>query len=93
MALIYGFVKCKIASDPALKSSRRKNEVQYHLHTAFEGIAPRQSPCLLKIRRVNRDCGRMTALGNYAEWVTPFPETGRDGGLVIGNRDSSRACH
>jgi hypothetical protein len=35
MALIYGFVKCKIASDRALDSSRRKNEVQYHRHTAY----------------------------------------------------------
>ena len=33
MALTYGFLKCKIASDTTFKSSRRKQEVQYHLHT------------------------------------------------------------
>jgi uncharacterized protein YukJ len=33
MALTYGLLKCKIASGTILKSSRRKHEVQYHLHT------------------------------------------------------------
>jgi hypothetical protein len=28
----YGFVKCTIGSDPVLQPSRRKNEIQYHLH-------------------------------------------------------------
>jgi uncharacterized protein YukJ len=32
MNLDYGFVKCKITSDPVLKASRLKNETQYHLH-------------------------------------------------------------
>jgi len=32
MALIYGFIKCKIVSAPKLQSSRHKNEIQYHLH-------------------------------------------------------------
>ena len=32
MALSYGFVKCKVISDPVLKSSRHKREIQYHLH-------------------------------------------------------------
>jgi hypothetical protein len=36
MAHIYGFIKCKIISDPALKSSRHRNEIQYHLHAALE---------------------------------------------------------
>ena len=36
MALTYGFVKCKITSDPALKATRRKNEVQYHLHSTLQ---------------------------------------------------------
>ena len=36
MALTYGFLKCKIVSDPALKASRHKNEMQYHLHSTLE---------------------------------------------------------
>jgi uncharacterized protein YukJ len=32
MHLNYGYVKCKVVSDPILKSSRHKNEIQYHLH-------------------------------------------------------------
>ncbi|MBV8362464.1 MAG: DUF2278 family protein [Deltaproteobacteria bacterium] len=32
MALTYGFLKCKVVSDPILKSSRHKREIQYHLH-------------------------------------------------------------
>jgi len=40
MTLIYGFLKCKIVSDPFLKPSRHKNEIQYHLHTALEVTAP-----------------------------------------------------
>jgi hypothetical protein len=35
MALTYGFVKCKIASNPALKPSRHNNETQYHLHSTL----------------------------------------------------------
>lgn len=40
MTLIYGFLKCKIVSDPSLKPSRHKNEIQYHLHTALEVTTP-----------------------------------------------------
>ena len=32
MALPYGYVKAKITSDPVMKGSRRRSEVQYHLH-------------------------------------------------------------
>jgi uncharacterized protein YukJ len=32
MALTYGFLKCKIASNPVMQSKRLKNETQYHLH-------------------------------------------------------------
>ncbi len=35
MALTYGFVKCKITSNPALKPSRHNNETQYHLHSTL----------------------------------------------------------
>ncbi len=33
MALTYGFVKCKVVSDPVLQSSRHKQEIQYHVHS------------------------------------------------------------
>jgi uncharacterized protein YukJ len=36
MAHTYGFIKCKVVSDPTLKPSRHKSEIQYHLHTALE---------------------------------------------------------
>jgi uncharacterized protein YukJ len=36
MALTYGFVKCKLVSDPTLQSSRHKNEIQYHLHATLQ---------------------------------------------------------
>ena len=32
MALTYGLLKCKVITDPQLKSTRRKHETQYHLH-------------------------------------------------------------
>ncbi len=32
MTLRYGYVKAKLASDPVLKGSRRRNDIQYHLH-------------------------------------------------------------
>jgi uncharacterized protein YukJ len=35
MSLTYGFVKCKIVSKPVLKSSRHKQEIQYHLHATL----------------------------------------------------------
>jgi len=35
MNLNYGFIKCKIVSDPFLKSTRLKHETQYHLHANF----------------------------------------------------------
>ena len=36
MALTYGFAKCKVLSEPTLKGSRQKHEIQYHLHTQLE---------------------------------------------------------
>jgi len=36
MALSYGFLKGKINSGTALKSSRRPHELQYHLHTTIQ---------------------------------------------------------
>jgi uncharacterized protein YukJ len=35
MSLTYGFVKCKVTSKPVLKSSRRKKEIQYHMHATL----------------------------------------------------------
>ncbi len=32
MALTYGFVKAKIVSEPVMKGSRRRSEIQYHQH-------------------------------------------------------------
>jgi uncharacterized protein YukJ len=39
MALNYGFVKCKVVSEPVLKPSRRKQETQYHLHATLNVLA------------------------------------------------------
>jgi uncharacterized protein YukJ len=36
MSNTYGFLKCKIVSDPQLQSSRHKSEIQYHLHATLE---------------------------------------------------------
>ena len=36
MTLSYGFVKCKVVSDPALKPSRHGGETQYHLHATLK---------------------------------------------------------
>ena len=36
MSLTYGFVKCKVVSNPVLKSSRHKKEIQYHLHVTLQ---------------------------------------------------------
>jgi hypothetical protein len=36
MALQYGFVKCKVKSNPRLKPSRLRNETQYHVHATLE---------------------------------------------------------
>jgi uncharacterized protein YukJ len=35
VSLSYGFVKAKIVSEPRLKSSRHRNEIQYHLHVSM----------------------------------------------------------
>jgi uncharacterized protein YukJ len=35
MTLPYGFVKCKLRSDPRLQSSRHGRETQYHLHAGL----------------------------------------------------------
>jgi uncharacterized protein YukJ len=40
MALTYGFLKCKVVSDPQLKSSRHKAEIQYHLHATLKITLP-----------------------------------------------------
>jgi len=37
MALTYGFLKCKVLSDPVLKGSRHKHAIQYHL-LSFESL-------------------------------------------------------
>lgn len=36
MALVYGYLKGRIVSNPKLQSSRHKNEIQYHLHSTLE---------------------------------------------------------
>ena len=36
MHLTYGMLKCKVVSNPQLKSTRHKKEIQYHLHTTLE---------------------------------------------------------
>src|SRR5947209_821615 len=35
MTLKYGYVKCKLVSEPVLKSSRHGHETQYHLHATL----------------------------------------------------------
>ena len=35
MTLKYGYVKCKVRSEPVLKASRHKHETQYHLHASL----------------------------------------------------------
>jgi uncharacterized protein YukJ len=35
MSLDYGFVKCKVVSNPVMKSSRHGREIQYHLHATL----------------------------------------------------------
>jgi hypothetical protein len=44
MSLNYGFVKCKVVSDPILKSSRHKQEIQYHLHSTLSVPGPDGTP-------------------------------------------------
>jgi Uncharacterized conserved protein (DUF2278) len=39
MTLKYGYVKCKIVTEPELRSSRHKQEVQYHLHATLRVAA------------------------------------------------------
>jgi uncharacterized protein YukJ len=39
MSLNYGFVKCKVVSQPVLKPSRRGREIQYHLHATLQVAA------------------------------------------------------
>jgi uncharacterized protein YukJ len=36
MSLNYGFVKCKVVSNPVLKPSRHGRETQYHLHATLQ---------------------------------------------------------
>ena len=40
MSLTYGFIKCRIISDPELKSKHRRAETQYHLHATLQFQAP-----------------------------------------------------
>ncbi len=40
MTLEYGYVKCKVASDPVLKKSKLKHEIQYHLHATLKVAKP-----------------------------------------------------
>lgn len=35
MTLKYGYLKCKIITEPTLKASRHKTETQYHLHATL----------------------------------------------------------
>jgi uncharacterized protein YukJ len=35
LALTYGYLKAQIVSDPVLQSSKRKSEIQYHLHATL----------------------------------------------------------
>ncbi|HEX3770866.1 MAG TPA: DUF2278 family protein [Polyangiaceae bacterium] len=35
MAKTYGFVKCRVVSEPHIKGSREKGETQYHLHVSL----------------------------------------------------------
>lgn len=39
MSNTYGFVKCKVVTDPTLKKSRHKYELQYHLHATLSVAA------------------------------------------------------
>ena len=36
MTLSYGFVKCKVVSDPQLRATQRRHETQYHLHATLQ---------------------------------------------------------
>jgi uncharacterized protein YukJ len=36
LTLTYGYLKARIVSEPVLRSSRHKSEIQYHLHTTLE---------------------------------------------------------
>jgi len=36
MTLAYGYVKARLISEPALKPSRHKREIQYHLHASLD---------------------------------------------------------
>lgn len=35
MPITYGALRCKCVSKPCLKSSRKRHEIQYHLHGSF----------------------------------------------------------
>ena len=36
VTLVYGYVKARLLSEPSLKPSRRKREIQYHLHASLD---------------------------------------------------------
>jgi uncharacterized protein YukJ len=40
MTLKYGYVKCKVVSEPELKANRRQHETQYHLHVTLRVATP-----------------------------------------------------
>ncbi len=40
MTLIYGLVKCKVVSEPFLKSTRGRKETQYHVHATLSVPSP-----------------------------------------------------
>ncbi len=58
MALTYGFLKCKVASDPALKATRRPHETQYHLHVTLafgDGEDAQQWDCAVNVGTSDAD--------------------------------------
>jgi hypothetical protein len=38
MSLTYGFVKCRVISEPRLQAKRHKQEIQYHLHATLRVV-------------------------------------------------------
>jgi hypothetical protein len=40
VALPYGFVKAKISSEPVMKGSRHRSEIQYHQHFSLLAAGP-----------------------------------------------------
>jgi Uncharacterized conserved protein (DUF2278) len=38
MSLDYGFVKCKVVSQPVMKGTHRRRETQYHIHATLRVV-------------------------------------------------------